>query len=46
PCIVAAHEDEVWWQPQPFTLAKNLEAVERALDLRLQPSIAGFYTTQ
>jgi len=46
PCIVAAHEDEVWWQPQPFTLAKNLDAVERALDLRLQPSIAGFYTTQ
>ncbi|MBD8162537.1 SecY-interacting protein [Erwinia persicina] len=46
PCIVATHEDEVWWQPQPFTLAKNLEAVERALDLRLQPSVAGFYTAQ
>lgn len=46
PCIVASHEDEVWWQPQPFTLAKNLDAVERALDITLQPSVTGFYTAQ
>jgi SecY interacting protein Syd len=46
PCIVATHDDEVWWQPQPFTLAKNLDAVERALDLSLQPAVTGFYTAQ
>ncbi|BCQ36290.1 MULTISPECIES: SecY-interacting protein [Erwinia] len=46
PCVTATHNDEVWWQPQPFTLAKNLDAVERALDISLQPSITGFYTAQ
>lgn len=46
PCIVATHEDEVWWLPQPFTLAKNLDAVERALDIQLQPEVAVFYTAQ
>ncbi len=48
PCILASHADkeEVWWQPQSFTLAQNLQAVERALDIRLQPALTAFYTTQ
>lgn len=46
PCIVATQANEVWWQPQPFTLPATLEAVERALDLQLQPDVAAFYTAQ
>nr|WP_314426003.1 SecY-interacting protein [uncultured Erwinia sp.] len=46
PCIVATREDEVWWLPQPFTLPKNLDAVERALDIHLQPAVVAFYTAQ
>lgn len=46
PCITATHQDEVWWLPQPFSAAQNLDAVERALDIRLQPSVVAFYTTQ
>lgn len=45
-CIVSALDDRVLWQPQPFTLPATLEAVERALDLQLQPDITAFYTTQ
>lgn len=46
PCIQQTVGEEVWWLPQPFTLAKNLDAVERALDLRLQPVVVAFYTSQ
>lgn len=46
PCIVATHGDEVWWQPQPFTLPPTLAAVERALDIQLRDEITAFYTTQ
>ncbi len=46
PCIVATQPDEVWWQPQPFTLPATLEAVERALDIQLQEEITAFYTSQ
>ncbi|WP_067707533.1 SecY-interacting protein [Erwinia sp. ErVv1] len=46
PCIQNSAEDVVYWLPQPFTLAANLEAVERALDLRIQPSVVGWYTSQ
>ena len=46
PCIVNTQNDEVWWQPQPFTLPQNLDAVERALDIQLQPAITAFFTTQ
>lgn len=46
PCIIATQADEVWWQPQPFTLPATLEAVERALDIQLQEEVAAFYTTQ
>ncbi|MEZ3499618.1 SecY-interacting protein [Pantoea sp. KPR_PJ] len=46
PCIVATQPDEVWWQPQPFTLPATLEAVERALDITLQEALTALYTTQ
>ncbi|WP_455820100.1 SecY-interacting protein [Pseudomonas cerasi] len=46
PCVIATHGEEIWWLPQPFTLAKNLDGIERALDISLQPSITGFYTAQ
>lgn len=46
PCIVSTLEDRVLWQPQPFTLPATLEAVERALDIQLQPEITAFYTSQ
>jgi SecY interacting protein Syd len=45
-CIVSTLNDRVLWQPQPFTLPATLEAVERALDLQLQPEINALYTTQ
>ncbi|MBV4368832.1 SecY-interacting protein [Erwinia phyllosphaerae] len=46
PCVQQTVENEVYWLPQPFTLAKNLENVERALGLRIQPSVVAWYTTQ
>lgn len=46
PCILTSSEDEVWWQPQPFTLAKNLDSVERALDISLQSAVVALFTTQ
>ncbi|MBP2168083.1 SecY interacting protein Syd [Erwinia toletana] len=46
PCVAETLSGVIYWQPQPFTLAKNLAAVERALDLRLQPAVIDFYTTQ
>ncbi|MCT2386220.1 SecY-interacting protein [Erwinia pyrifoliae] len=47
-CVMASHEEEeeVWWLPQPFMLEPNLDAVERALDIRLQPAVTAFYTSQ
>ncbi|QCP60619.1 MULTISPECIES: SecY-interacting protein [unclassified Pantoea] len=45
-CIISTLDDRVLWQPQPFTLPATLEAVERALDLQLQPEISAFYTSQ
>lgn len=45
-CTVGALNDRVMWQPQPFSLPASLEAVERALDIQLQPDIIAFYTTQ
>ncbi|MGE9551554.1 SecY-interacting protein [Erwinia amylovora] len=46
PCVQHTGLDEVFWLPQPFTLAQNLEAVEGALDLRIQPSVVAWYTSQ
>ncbi|MCX8956856.1 SecY-interacting protein [Erwinia psidii] len=46
PCVQENDDGRVIWLPQPFTLAKNLDAVERALALRIQPSVVAWYTTQ
>lgn len=46
PCIQQTTADQVYWLPQPFTLAQNLEAVERAIELRLQPSVTAWYSSQ
>lgn len=46
PCIVTTTGDDVRWQPQPFTLEANLSAVERAMEISLQPAAHQFYTTQ
>ena len=32
PCISATDDDGVFWQPQPFSLEQNINAVERALE--------------
>ena len=45
-CIISTLDDRVLWQPQPFTLPTTLAAVERAVDIQLQPEISAFYTTQ
>lgn len=46
PCVLEEREQQVLWQPQPFTLAPALDAISRAVDLQLQPAITAFYTTQ
>lgn len=46
PCIVTTTGNDVRWQPQPFTLEADLCAVERAMDISLQPAVHQFYTTQ
>ncbi|MFE0586245.1 SecY-interacting protein [Pantoea vagans] len=46
PCALEDREQRVVWQPQPFSLPKTLDAVERAVDIQLQPPITAFYTTQ
>ncbi len=46
PCIVENRVDRVLWQPQPFVPEADLNAVERALEIRIQPSVSAFYTTQ
>ena len=45
-CIISTLDDRVLWQPQPFTLPTTLAAIERAVDIQLQPEISAFYTTQ
>lgn len=46
PCIISELDERVLWQPQDFTLPASLAAVERALDIQLQPDLTMFYTTQ
>ena len=46
PCISATDDDGVFWQPQPFSLAQNISAVERALDIVVQQPLHSYYTTQ
>ncbi|WP_343647349.1 SecY-interacting protein [Enterobacter sp.] len=46
PCIISTLEDSVLWQPKPFAGEANVNAVERAMDLVVQPAVHAFYTTQ
>jgi len=46
PCAREERDRRVVWEPQPFSLPPTLDAVERAIDIQLQPSITDFYTTQ
>ena len=46
PCMVENRGECVLWQPQPFDAEPQLTAIERALDLQLQPAVTSYYTTQ
>lgn len=46
PCIISTTHDAVYWQPQPFEGEQNVNAVERAFDIVVQPALHAFYTTQ
>lgn len=46
PCALYTDEEVVFWQPQPFYPRDDLSAVERALSIKIQPSVVAFYTTQ
>jgi len=46
PCIITSSGDTVLWQPQPFTVEQSVKAIERAMDIVVQPAIHAFYTTQ
>lgn len=46
PCALEDRDQRVLWQPQPFSLPTTLDAIERAVDIQLQPPITAFYTTQ
>lgn len=46
PCIISSQDDYVIWQPQPNTAEQNVNAVERAMDLVVQPAVHAFYATQ
>lgn len=45
-CIISSINEHVVWQPQPFDEDAGLQAVERALDIVVQPAAQAFYTTQ
>ena len=46
PCIISSTQTMVTWQPQPFIPTQNVNAIERALDIVVQPALHSFYTTQ
>lgn len=46
PCIITTSGETVTWQPQPFTAEQNVKAIERAMDIVVQPAVHAFYTTQ
>lgn len=46
PCIVNTTDDAVFWQPLPFSGEQNVNGVERALDIVVQPPLHTYYTTQ
>lgn len=46
PCVSRTGEDCVYWLPQPFTLEKKLNGVEKAMEIELQDGAHYFYTSQ
>ncbi len=46
PCIISSLDDYVIWQPKPFAGEQNVNAVERAMDIVVQPAVHAFYTAQ
>jgi SecY interacting protein Syd len=46
PCAISTCDGKVIWQPQPFIGAQNVNGVERAMDIVVQPAVPAFYTTQ
>ncbi|EDS1425934.1 SecY-interacting protein [Salmonella enterica] len=38
PCIISSTREAVYWQPQPFEGEENVNAVERAFDIVVQPA--------
>lgn len=46
PCVISSLNDRVVWQPQPFDAEPNVNAVERALDIVIQPALHSIYSTQ
>lgn len=46
PCLESTGDEVIFWKPQPFVPALTLEAIEKALNIVVQPAIHAFYTTQ
>ncbi len=46
PCIVTRDATGVYWQPREFTLPLSLDAVERGVEIILQPAAVAWYTAQ
>lgn len=45
PCVAGGKSDAVYWQPRPAA-DQTLAGVERALSLRLRPSVQAYYCSQ
>lgn len=46
PCIISSVHDTVTWQPQPFAGEQNVNAIERAMGIVVQPAVHAFYSSQ
>ena len=46
PCIISSLDDYVIWQPKPNNGEQNVNAVERAMDIVVQPAVHAFYARQ
>ncbi|WLI78653.1 SecY-interacting protein [Kosakonia sp. H02] len=46
PCIISSTDEYVIWQPQPFTAQQNVNPIEQAMGIVIQPPLHTFYTTQ
>lgn len=46
PCVISTVDDYVIWQPKPFTLKQNVNPIEQAMDIVVQPALHALYTMQ